>query len=206
VRYGTSLGIATLQEDLGPDPFLCGNPFSASLAATNGKLPLSWEVSTGTLPPGLNLDPSTGSLSGSLSESGSFTFGIRARDASGAEAERSYTIDVFDGGPNLTIQVIARDACLPGQYTLSIPGTFASYAWQPGGETTPEITVCPFEPTIYSVTVIEPNGCRRRGSIELQPFKIELVPRAPLEPPPRRTPRRTVTPSVRRNRLMGESA
>ncbi len=194
VRYGTSLGIATLQEGLAPDPLLCGSPFSASFAATNGKLPLSWEVSTGMLPPGLDLDPLTGSLSGSPSESGSFMFGIRARDAAGAEVDRSYTIDVLDGGPNLTIQAIARDACLPGQYTLSIAGSFASYTWLPGGETTPEITVCPFEPTIYSVTVVEPNGCRRRGSVELQPFKIELVARAPLAPPPRRTPRKTAIP------------
>lgn len=146
------------------------------------------------LPPGLDLDPLTGSLSGSPSESGSFMFGIRARDAAGAEVDRSYTIDVLDGGPNLTIQAIARDACLPGQYTLSIAGSFASYTWLPGGETTPEITVCPFEPTVYSVTVVEPNGCRRRGSVELQPFKIELVARAPLAPPPRRTPRKTAIP------------
>jgi hypothetical protein len=99
-----------------------------------------------------------------------------------------------DGELYLTIEVDAEDKCLFGQYTLSVPGTYASYHWLPGGETTPEIAVCPPQPTIYAVTVTEVNGCERRGSIELQPFKIELLPREPLAPPgpkrlhPRSTP------------------
>jgi hypothetical protein len=99
-----------------------------------------------------------------------------------------------DGQPHLAITATEQDSCLPGQYTLSFPGAFASYHWLPGGETTPAITVCPFEPTIYSVTVIESNGCERRGSIELQPFKIELVPREPLVPPGRKRPAPPVRP------------
>jgi hypothetical protein len=102
------------------------------------------------------------------------------RDATGATAERSFTIDVRDGGPYLMIAADPEDKCLPGQYTLSVSGTYTSYHWLPGGESTPEITVCPSQPTVYSVTVSEVNGCERRGSIELQPFKIELIPREPL--------------------------
>lgn len=192
VRYGTSLGIATFNRDLAPAPGLCGTPFSGSLAASNGRAPLFWEVSGGGLPTGVDLDPFTGLLSGTLSETGSFSFRIHATDATGATAERDFTIDIVDGQPHLAITATEQDSCLPGQYTLSFPGAFASYHWLPGGETTPATTVCPFEPTIYSVTVIESNGCERRGSIELQPFRIELVPREPLVPPERHRPPATI--------------
>jgi hypothetical protein len=180
VRYGTSLGITTVEKDLAPAPGLCGTLFSQTLVASNGRPPFMWEVFGGTLPPGVVLDPFSGGMSGILSGSGSFSFNIRVRDATGATAERSFTIDVRDGGPYLMIAADPEDKCLPGQYTLSVSGTYTSYHWLPGGESTPEITVCPSQPTVYSVTVSEVNGCERRGSIELQPFKIELIPREPL--------------------------
>ncbi len=188
VRYGTSLAITTFQRDLAPVPLLCGIPFSGSLSASNGKAPVVWEILSGGLPTGLDLDAFSGQLSGTPSQSGSFSFRVRAQDAAGATADRDFTIDVADGQPYVALTDTEQDGCLPGRYTLSVPGAYASYDWLPGGETTPEISVCPFEPTIYSVTVIDSNGCERRGFIELQPFKIALVPRAPLAIPPHKRP------------------
>jgi hypothetical protein len=44
--------------------FFVGTPYSATLAATGGTAPYSWSITSGTLPNGLALNPSTGVISG----------------------------------------------------------------------------------------------------------------------------------------------
>ena len=58
-----------------------GSPYSRTLAATGGLPPYSWSVTTGSLPAGLALAPSTGVLSGNPSTSGSFNFTVQVSDS-----------------------------------------------------------------------------------------------------------------------------
>jgi hypothetical protein len=187
VRYGSRLAVAAPDSEL--PAVSCGELFLQKLEASNVSPPLAWTVERGSLPAGVGLDPFTGNLSGVLAETGKFSFTLRAQDRSGATAERDFSLDSLEGGPDVPIQVVPDNGCLTGRYTLSVPGSFAGYRWGPGGETTPAITVCPNQPTIYSVSLLEVSGCARRGALQLQPFNIELVPRPPLFPPPRRKPR-----------------
>lgn len=75
-------------------------PYNAILSATGGAPPLSWTVSSGALPNGLNLQPG-GTIAGIPSAVGIFNFGIRATDLTGASAVGTASITV--GPAPLTI-------------------------------------------------------------------------------------------------------
>jgi hypothetical protein len=68
-----------------------GQPYSQTFTATGGTAPHTFMVSAGTPPPGLNLS-SGGLLSGAPTGLGTFTFTVKATDASGCTGERRYTL------------------------------------------------------------------------------------------------------------------
>jgi hypothetical protein len=68
----------------------------------NGSTPYLFERTSGTLPPGLSLNSVTGALSGTPSSNGTFNFTIRATDANGYTATRSYAVVVYT--PSITLQ------------------------------------------------------------------------------------------------------
>jgi len=59
---------------------------------------------TGTLPTGLTLHPSTGVLGGTPTTDQTATFTVKATDATGCEVTRSYTVQVV--GPGSVVQVV----------------------------------------------------------------------------------------------------
>ena len=71
-----------------------GVAYTATLSASGGTLPLSWSVSTGTLPAGLTLNSSTGVISGTPSTSGSFAFTVQVADALAQTATKALSISV----------------------------------------------------------------------------------------------------------------
>lgn len=74
--------------------------YSEAIQATGGVAPLTWSVITGLLPPGLSLNPSTGTLSGLPSREGSSTFTIQVTDSEAAPqtATKTYTLVVAANG------------------------------------------------------------------------------------------------------------
>ncbi|MDO8847310.1 MAG: S8 family serine peptidase [Coriobacteriia bacterium] len=64
---------------------LKGRPYAVTLAATGGT-PITWTVSAGSLPADLALSP-TGVISGTPSESGSFTFTAKAENTGGSDTQ-----------------------------------------------------------------------------------------------------------------------
>jgi hypothetical protein len=66
------------------------------LVASNGTPPYSnWSVSSNSLPPGLNLNPSTGSISGTPTGTGNYSFSVTVRDALGVtSAAQNFSIQV----------------------------------------------------------------------------------------------------------------
>ena len=57
-------------------------PYSATLAAVGGTAPYTWTLAGGSLPPGLVLSPS-GTITGTPTVSGTFTFTIKVTDSAG---------------------------------------------------------------------------------------------------------------------------
>ncbi|MBK8092605.1 MAG: putative Ig domain-containing protein [Verrucomicrobiaceae bacterium] len=98
--------------------------YNAQFLATGGTTPYSWNlVGSGTPPPGVNLS-SSGLLSGTPLESGSFSFVVCVHDSAGNVAESAFTINVI--APTLTI--------MPSDAPVFTTGTTQSFIFQvPGG-------------------------------------------------------------------------
>ncbi len=75
-----------------------GTAYNQVITATGGTSPHTFTVSSGALPGGLLLNPATGSLSGTPTAAGTFTFSITATDAIGCEGTRLYTITIAATG------------------------------------------------------------------------------------------------------------
>ncbi|GAB4056412.1 beta strand repeat-containing protein [Spirosoma litoris] len=76
--------------------------FSKTFSASGGASPRSFSVASGSLPDGLNLS-TTGVLSGTPTESGSFTITVQATDANGCSAVgANYILTITDNTPTIT--------------------------------------------------------------------------------------------------------
>ena len=75
-------------------------PYSDTLAAVGGTAPYTWSLASGSLPPGLVLSPS-GTITGTPTASGTFTFTIKATDASAGTDSKSFTIVVAGVGTDV---------------------------------------------------------------------------------------------------------
>lgn len=67
-----------------------GTTYSATIAAT-GTSPITYAVTSGALPAGLSLAPSTGALTGVPTSAGTFTFTVRATNAVGSD-DQAFTL------------------------------------------------------------------------------------------------------------------
>ena len=99
-----------------PDAII-STPYSATFSSSGGAAPVTLSVA-GVLPAGLTLTPATGVLSGSPTQSGTFSFNIRATDANGCVGFRNYTLVVNSTCP--TISVLPSNPNLP-QATVGAP-------------------------------------------------------------------------------------
>jgi large repetitive protein len=113
-----------------------GLSYTRSLTATGGVPPYLWAVKTGSLPPGLVLDPATRAISGTPNANGTFAFTLQVTDASGGSTTRDYTLRVslpplpsvsMDGLPdpaNAADQP-AFSVSLPTSYPVQLTGQIA---------------------------------------------------------------------------------
>jgi hypothetical protein len=65
---------------------LVGQLYISSMVASGGTAPYTYSISSGSLPPGLTLDPSTGAISGTPAASGSFSYTSGVVDSLGASS------------------------------------------------------------------------------------------------------------------------
>ncbi len=101
--YG-SLGISTTSLARG----VVGTAYSQVLAASGGNGSYVWEVSSGSLPPGLTLASSSGQISGSPSAAGTSNFTVGVESA-GQIARKSLSITV-DLVPVASVEVLPASA------------------------------------------------------------------------------------------------
>jgi uncharacterized protein (TIGR03437 family) len=87
-----------------------GTAYSATLAASGGTAPLTFSISTGTLPTGLTL-ATTGAISGTPTAAGNSRFTARVMDAANASSTQEFTITISGGsGGGVTVSSIANAA------------------------------------------------------------------------------------------------
>ena len=113
-----------------------GTLYNATLTATSRNGAVTWSVITGTLPPGLNLNGSTGAITGTPTTKGTFEFRVRATDAQGLADEQGLAILVNDkpnppvitttsvpgGRVGIAYKAEVNPIPVPGELTWSIAG------------------------------------------------------------------------------------
>lgn len=114
-----------------------GKAYSAKVAATSSRAPLTYAVNSGRLPDGLKLE-SDGRITGTATGYGTRSVEIAAKDSLGQKALRSY--DILTKTPPAVIATTA----LPGAVTgtpysakLEATGAVAPYSWTVSGGALP---------------------------------------------------------------------
>ncbi len=111
-------------------PGACANagPYSATIQATGGKLPYTFAITAGGLPPGLSLTASTGLIHGSPTTGGNYTFTITVTDDNGTTHAKSFSIRVVE--ITGTLPTIALN--VPFTYVLTQAGGVGPFSWYIG--------------------------------------------------------------------------
>src|SRR6266567_2914370 len=73
--------------------------YSVNLAAMGGTTPYTWYLVSGTLPPGLTLTNSPGTISGTPNAVGSYAVTLQTRDALGEQVSQPYSVSIANSVP-----------------------------------------------------------------------------------------------------------
>lgn len=149
-----------------------GTPYQTNIVASGGAVPYVWQVVAGSLPPGIQLvtsqlvqagQPTTtmGTLTGTPTQAGPFSFTIQATDQNGALATEQYTITVQAAASGSGCQpagTLVQPAGSPGIYIVDQNGAldpiaskavFDACGYAANQVTTvPSIAGCPTGPTV----------------------------------------------------------
>ncbi len=79
-----------------------GLAYSSAAVATGGYAPYTFSIASGSLPPGLTLNTSTGAITGTPSSEGTFSFSIEVTDNNGYSVTVACTIVIKTCGTSLT--------------------------------------------------------------------------------------------------------
>jgi uncharacterized protein (TIGR03437 family) len=94
------------------------NPFTYNITLNGGFAPFRYEISSGLLPPGLTLS-STGTISGTATQTGTYTANIRVSDLNNSTAEFSFNFLVSDNRLSLAFPQATPPAVLYQPYRLA---------------------------------------------------------------------------------------
>ncbi len=124
---------------------VAGTQYSTLLSPEGGTAPYSWGVVEGSLPPGLQLNPSSGLINGTPSQAGAFSFVVQLTDASQTSVTKSFKITVSP--EPLSIQTTsAANGQVGNEYSqqFSASGGVGNYAWSLTAGTLPDgLTLSP---------------------------------------------------------------
>ncbi|MBK7369808.1 MAG: putative Ig domain-containing protein [Candidatus Eisenbacteria bacterium] len=99
-----------------------GVPYSQTLIATSALAPVTWSVTTGALPSGLTLSPTTGEIAGTPLAAGFASFTATATDPAGCTGSESYGLSVFLDPAASNVAARTNGLCLSSVHpTVSVP-------------------------------------------------------------------------------------
>jgi hypothetical protein len=97
-----------------------GTSYDQALQAGQGTPPYTWSVASGTMPPGLSLDASTGAITGTPTLPGSYTFTVQVLDGSTAQLSPS--------GQSATAQESIAVRSATASWSVAPAGTVRAFA------------------------------------------------------------------------------
>ncbi|QOC26749.1 putative Ig domain-containing protein [Microbacterium hominis] len=145
-----------------------GTAYSATVTATSS-VPVTYSVASGSLPPGLTLDPATGVVAGTPTTDGVFTFAVTATNAIGSDTH-SYTVRIVPAAvpPTITTPSVPSGTVGTGYQTVveatgdaTITFAVAGGSLPPGltlDPATGEITGTPTQGGTFTFTISATNA------------------------------------------------
>jgi hypothetical protein len=134
-----------------------GVAYSQTLQAAGGTPPYTWSISSGTLPPGLTLNPYTGVINGVPTVAGTSSFAVTVTDSAGATAAKLLSITIVDR-PTLTITTTSLLAGKLGEnysQALQAAGGTPPYTWSiSSGTLPPGLTLDPYTGVISGMPLV----------------------------------------------------
>jgi hypothetical protein len=143
-RIAINPGLAKLT--LGPEttsPATVGSPYSLQMTASVGD-PKTWSIASGSLPPGLSINPSSGLISGTPTAGGEFGFTVHARvDADGRSDTKALGIVVRNAVSIAASDPFGSDRRAVGEVSAPFEAMFTAtggngtYTWSVSSGTLP---------------------------------------------------------------------
>jgi hypothetical protein len=107
-----------------------GSAYSATLTGTGGVTPYSWAVTTGSLPAGLTLGASSGTISGTPTTAGNSSFTVTLTDSGSLTATANYTIAVSTAPLQITTSSITNGTVGTAySQVFAASGGSGNYSW-----------------------------------------------------------------------------
>ena len=119
----TVLGPVTIETMALPQA-QAATPYAVTLVATGGTGVYAWRLAAGQLPAGVSLGASSGVIAGTPLQQGTFSFTVRAQDASDATnaTTRSYTLSIASS-PDLLVSALAAPAIAAAGSAIAVSDT-----------------------------------------------------------------------------------
>jgi hypothetical protein len=104
---------------------------SAFLSATGGIQPYTWSISSGSLPPNVTLNASTGQISGTPTSTGTFNFTAKVTDSSSPMETATANLSITVNGTLTITTASVPNGSVSTQYnaTVSAGGGIQPYSW-----------------------------------------------------------------------------
>jgi large repetitive protein len=108
-----------------------GQPYSAALSVSGGTAPFKWSVSAGNLPPGLNLNASTATITGTPTATGTYAFSLQTVDSSTPPQTATQPETIVINAPLAIAPVTAPTATVGNSFIFAISATGGAtpYTW-----------------------------------------------------------------------------
>lgn len=184
-KYKETIAPLTLLGYSGIESAVLNKPFVRQWSVTGGTPPYTWELVSGTLPPGLSLS-NKGRITGTPTTTGTFTYTLRLSDSKNDSLEQSYTQTIAasgtinfvllyprvpEFGENRSVGFIpfAQGGVLP--WTFTITGLPNGVTYDPATGLISGTPTSDFAGNI-TITLIDHDGNQASGSPVTVPFQI----------------------------------
>ncbi|HST22182.1 MAG TPA: putative Ig domain-containing protein, partial [Blastocatellia bacterium] len=167
-----------------------GLQFNYQLAAAGGKPPYTWQVVSGVLPTGLNLNQTSGIVSGTPAAAGNFNLTIEVKDSESRTMRKALSLTIAP--PSLSIQTATLLEAFKGSafsYQPGAAGGQSPYTWLiasgalPAGlslnANTGLINGTPSATGTFAaaVTVRDQDGRTATGNVQIKVIDPDTIPR-----------------------------